>query len=88
MLTLGSVRIKLRGLSWWFIGLRVHLAMKGTLVPSLGWEDPTCTGKLSPCTTTNHGILDLKLLVRAYTTMIGILLKPKERGSYYTVTYN
>lgn len=35
-----------------------------------------------------YGILDLKLLVRAYTTMIGILLKPKERGSYYTVTYN
>ena len=57
MLTLSSVRIKLRGLSWWFSGLRVHLAMKGTLVPSLAWEDPTCPGKLSPCTTTNEPVL-------------------------------
>ena len=32
--------------------LRIHLAMKGTPVWSLIWEDPTSVGQLDPCATT------------------------------------
>ena len=34
--------------------LRVYLLMKGTWVPSLVQEDPTCAGQLDSCATTTE----------------------------------
>jgi len=37
--------------------LRIHLAVNGTWIWSLIWEDPTCHRQLSPCATTTEPML-------------------------------
>ena len=41
---------------WWLSG-RVCLPMQETRVRSLVWEDPTCSGRLSPCAATIGPVL-------------------------------